>query len=131
MDPETVFVITIIITAVIIIIAAWRWEMNEMHKLENKHTLDDVPGNEQVKFLQQLACFSWTEGVSWRRLVIASIIATFLIWSAFRSKMDMSLFNIMTVAVIIIATFMVIEMFRSYHWDRQVCMKASPSAPWF
>ena len=131
MESETVFVVVIVIIAIIIVIAAWRWEMNEMHRLEDKEDLNSVPQSEREAFLQELSCFAWTEAVAWRRIVIATIIATFLIWLVFRNKMDMSLVNILTIAVIIVATFMVIDMFRSFHWDRQVCMKATPDAPWF
>lgn len=123
--------ITIVIVALIIVIAAWRWEMNEMHRLEDKQDLNSVPEDQRIDFLQELSCFAWTEAVAWRRIVIATIISTFLIFMFYRKKMDMSMVNIITIAVIIAASFMVIDMFRSFHWDRQVCMKASPDAPWF
>lgn len=125
------FVVVIIILAIVVVIAAWRWEMNEMHALEGRDDLTKIPESERIAFLQELACFGWTEAVAWRRIVIATIISTFLIWLVFRKKTDMSLVNIMSIAVIIAATFMTIDMFRSFHWDRQVCMKATPDAPWF
>lgn len=131
MDAEMVFVITIIIIAIVLVIAAWRWEMKEMHLLEDREDLNSVEPSKREEFLQELACFAWTEAVAWRRIVIATIISTFLIFLFYRRKMKMSLTNIITIAVIIAATFMVIDMFRSFHWDRQVCMKATPDAPWF
>lgn len=131
MNSDTIFILAIVIIAVIIIVAAWRWEQAEMHKLEDKLSIDTLPEDEQFAALQELACFNWTEAVAWRRIVIATIISTLIIWLFLRSKMKVQLSMILTIAFVIVATFIVIDMFKSFHWDRQICMKAAPDAPWF
>lgn len=131
MESDTILIITIIVIAIIVIIAAWNWEMNEMHLLENKKTLNEVPEGEREEYLQELACFAWSEAVAWRRIVIGTIFATFLIFLYLRRTTEMSLVSILSIAIIIAATFITIDMFRTFHWDRQVCMKATPDAPWF
>ena len=131
MESDTVFIIVVIILAIIIVVAAWGWEQAEMHALEEKEDISSLPESEQIPALQELACFPWTQAVAWRRIVIATIISTFLIWLVLRTKMKVDLLTLLSIAVIIVATFMVIDMFRSFHWDRVICMKAAPDAPWF
>jgi H+/gluconate symporter-like permease len=124
-------VIIFVIVIILVICFAWYWEKNEIKKLESKPTLDEVPPEDQIRFLQEMSCFGYTEGVAWRMIVIGTLIASLVISLYLRTKLKVDIVMFLSVAVIIAVTFTIIGMFKNYHIDRVVCMKTTPDAPWF
>ena len=119
------------VVIIIIIIFAWYWQKQENNRLEARPNANEVSANEKEHFMQEMACFHYTESVTWRMTVIGTLIALTLIWLFLRQKMNVNLVTLISIAVIIAGVFTVIEMFKNFHISRVVCMKAAPDSPWF
>lgn len=131
MEQEKLILLIGVVVAVILLIAIYVWEMREMHLVEDCQSVDDVPEDQKVAHLQDLACYHYTTKVVWRQVVIGTIIATLVIYVFLYKKMHMDITTTLVIAFIILATFMVLGIFNNFHYDRVVCQKAASQAPWF
>ena len=123
--------IILFVVAIILIIAIWYWESAELKKLEQGKNVEEVPPEQKEEQYQKYGCYSWTTEVVWRRVVLGTLIASVIIYFFLRNKIKTKVTTILVVSFIILATFMVLEMFRSYHVSRTICYKVNPNGVWF
>ena len=124
--------IVLLVIAVFILFWAWKFEHEENVLVEQKPRYDEVDVSEREAYLQSLACFGFSTAVSWRRAVIGTIIATFVIYLFIRQRMDVNPLDILILAFIIVAVQMVLAMYQTHHIAGPICEKASgDTCPWF
>ena len=75
MTSDDIFTLVIVIILAFVIWIAVGWENKELQNLESLPDLNDVPEDEQIKYLQGLACQPYVQGVAWRRVIIGSLIS--------------------------------------------------------
>jgi hypothetical protein len=131
MSGDNVIIFVFFAVIILIIIFAWKFEKSELTKLEHRKNINDVPPNEVIPHLQELACFNFSEGVSWRRTVIGTFISLTVLWILLRPKMKFDVITLISMGVVILSTFTVLDMFRNFHINRVICKKATPNSPWF
>ena len=134
MTSDDIFTLVVVIILSFVIWIAIGWENKELQTIEALPELDDVPVDEQFKYLQDLACRSFIEGVEWRRVVIGALIATFVIWLFLhyylkKQSAKIDLVIILTILIVITLTFYGFAIFKGHHIDRVICKKANPDLP--
>ncbi len=134
MTSDDIFTLVIVIILAFVIWIAIGWENKNLMSVEDLPGLDEIPEDEQIKFLQGLACRPYTEGVAWRRVAIGALISTFLIWLFLhyylkKQSAKIDLVVILTILIVIILTFYGLSIFKSFHIDRVICKKADPTLP--
>jgi hypothetical protein len=126
MNVDAIIVVVSLAALILVVAVACFFENLEVEKLKLLPESDKSP-----EYLQELACFNFSQAVAWRRTFIASLIATAILWLILRNAMTFDLPTLVVVAVVIAVTFTVSDMYRSFHVDRVICQKATPNAPWF
>lgn len=126
-----IVLIVLVILALFVIVAAWKFEFNENKLLEHKPTLSEVPEEGRKEYLKSLACFNYSEGVTWRRSAIGSIIGTALVAMYLCKTSCLTVERIIVIGFILMATMTTLSNFRAFHIDRVICQKAADDAPWF
>lgn len=134
MNSDDIFTLVIVIILTFVVWIAIGWENKELQNIEALPELNDVPPDEQIKYLQSLACRPYVEGVEWRRVVIGALIATFVIWLFLhyylkKQSAKIDLVIILTFLIVITLTFYGFAVFKGHHIDRVICKKANPDLP--
>jgi hypothetical protein len=131
MNQDKIILLVLLVIAIILFVAIFMWENREMKLVENCKSIEDISEEEKLHHLQDLACYPYTTKVLWRGVVIETILATFVIYIFLYKKFDVKITDILIIGFIILAILMAMGLFQTFHYDRVVCQKAAPQAPWF
>jgi hypothetical protein len=122
---QTIFLIIL----VLLLIFALYWEWQDYSRLLSYPSLDEIPDDHKIAYLQELTCYSSYNNPIWREALFGTIIIGFILLFAFGCSVEFRV-GILILFIIWVVFYGILSL-NSYHIQRVICSKANPPYQFF